>query len=62
MRRHNARPGRFSLCFLVFTLVIGPRRSLSLKLSDTRVDEPHRAIPEDVGLEMLASCLAYVFM
>jgi len=26
--------------FFFFTLVTGPRRSLSLKLSDTRVDEP----------------------
>jgi len=27
-------------CFVFFTLVTGPRRSLSLKLSDTRVYEP----------------------
>ena len=26
--------------FLFFTLVTGPRRSLSLKMSDTKVDEP----------------------
>jgi len=29
------------LFFFVFALVTGPRRSLSLKLSDTRVYEPH---------------------
>jgi len=29
-----------ALLFFLFTLVIGPRRSLSLKLSDTRVYEP----------------------
>ena len=33
-----ALPSRF--CFFFFTLVTGPRRSLSLKLSDTRVYEP----------------------
>ena len=32
-----SRPYAF---FFVFTLVIGPRRSLRLKLSDTRVYEP----------------------
>ena len=29
------------LLFFFFTLVTGPRRSLSLKLSDTRVYEPY---------------------
>ena len=28
------------VCFFFFTLVTGPRRSLSLKLSDTKVYEP----------------------
>ena len=28
-------------CFFFFTLVTGPRRSVSLKLSDTRVCEPY---------------------
>ena len=31
----------FEVCFSFFTLVTGPRRSLSLKLSDTRVYEPY---------------------
>jgi len=31
---------RALLLFFFFTLVTGPRRSLSLKLSDTRVCEP----------------------
>jgi len=34
-----ARVGRLFF-FFFFTLVTGPRRSLSLKLSDTRVYEP----------------------
>ena len=32
---------RGSSLFFFFTLVTGPRRSLSLKLSDTKVYEPH---------------------
>ena len=33
-------PRHFFFCFFFFTLVTGPRRSLNLKLSDTRVYEP----------------------
>ena len=33
-------PGAVCQFFFFFTLVTGPRRSLSLKLSDTRVYEP----------------------
>ena len=41
MRRRRARPPGTSLLFFFFiTRVTGPRRSLSLKLSDTRVYEP----------------------
>ena len=45
LRRRRARLlSRFGvdccLFFLLFTLVTGPRRSLRLKLSDTRVYEP----------------------
>jgi len=36
----NANPPRYCIFFFFFTLVTGPRRSLSLKLSDTRVYEP----------------------
>ena len=36
--RRRSQRGAF---FFFFTLVTGPRRSLSLKLSDTRVYEPH---------------------
>jgi len=32
--------GLLAFFFFFFTLVTGPRRSLSLKLSDTRVHEP----------------------
>ena len=49
-RRTTPPPARLSplssarvlkpLCFFFFTLVTGPRRSLSLQLSDTRVYEP----------------------
>ena len=35
--------------FFFFTLVTGPRRSLSLKLSDTRVYEPHDVVQAVIG-------------
>jgi hypothetical protein len=34
--------------FFFFSLVTGPNRSLSLKLSDTRVYEPHICVCESV--------------
>jgi len=38
--RRVAEEAREAQVFFFFTLVAGPRRSLSLKLSDTRVYEP----------------------
>jgi len=37
--------------FFLFTLVTGPRRSLSLRLSDTRVYEPHKRARLDTTQE-----------
>ena len=39
-RRHTLTPETLFFCFFFFTLVTGPRRSLSLKLSVERVYEP----------------------
>jgi len=41
-----------------FTLVTGPRRSLSLKLSDTKVYEPQIPLNPKLGEQLLA-CFRY---
>ena len=44
--------------FLFFTLVTGPRRSLSLKLSDTKVYEPEIRAKRSTKEGWLATCKA----
>ena len=52
-RRGTRAPRRFERIFFFFTLVTGSRRSLSLKMSDTRVYEPQirsgKALPDYVS-------------
>jgi len=56
MERPSLPRERGSFFFFFFTLVTGPRRSLSLKLSDTKVYEPQ--MEESVVGERTADALS----